>query len=72
MPMTRSKAMVFAGQACYGVETRQLGRLSSMRTASPAACKSARAILQKHEQQPTTWKSAILRSLPCTNSTQDH
>eukprot|EP00959_Pyramimonas_sp_CCMP1952_P113179 2365638-Pyramimonas_sp.AAC.1 len=73
MPMTRSKAMVFAGQTCYGVEARLLVSLSSIlstRTASLTACMSARAIQRKHQQQPRTWRTTIPRSSLCTNSTQ--
>eukprot|EP00959_Pyramimonas_sp_CCMP1952_P088786 1857628-Pyramimonas_sp.AAC.1 len=62
MPTTKSKAMVFAGQACYGVEPRHPVSLSStwpVRTASLTACRSAQAIQQRDLQQPTTWRTAI-------------
>eukprot|EP00959_Pyramimonas_sp_CCMP1952_P413585 8666107-Pyramimonas_sp.AAC.1 len=75
MPMTRSKAMAFAGQACYGVDARQRARQSpicSMRTASPIACRPAQTTQHNHQQQPVIVRTAIPRSLLCTNSTQSH
>eukprot|EP00959_Pyramimonas_sp_CCMP1952_P304323 6368887-Pyramimonas_sp.AAC.1 len=65
--------MVFAGQTCYGVDTRMLASPSSIlstRTASLIACRSGRAIQRKHLQRPTTWSTAIPRPSLCANSTQ--
>eukprot|EP00959_Pyramimonas_sp_CCMP1952_P326141 6826681-Pyramimonas_sp.AAC.1 len=53
--MTRSKVMVFAGQTCFGVDTRMLASPSpilSTRTASLIACRSARTDQRKHLQPP--------------------